>query len=179
MGRDEHPASSSSSPGMDPHPPTPQDRGRDGAHLAKPSGRLHRARCCWFPEGFGVMRSPLSLSPLSQRLCSRSGAASSCTLQAGTAAPHGFSMLMASHCQPPPSLCLNAAGRAPGWRAGGQGQRVPVLPLPQPRHPLGQGTGRGQAEGSSSSPGDVPPSPPHVFHPSLKQLCRRTSNMLH
>lgn len=53
----------------------------------------------------------------------------------------------------PPSLCLNAAGRAPGWRAGGQGQHVPIVPLSHTLPPPGAGDRqRGEAEGTAPLP---------------------------
>lgn len=148
VGRDEHPASSS--PGMDPHPPCSTAAGTEPT-WPSPSGRLHHTHCRCSPRDLGVMRSPLSLSPLSQRLCSRSGAASSCTLQAGTAAlawifnANGLAL----------SAPLPSAWMQPGWRAGGQGQHVPIVPLSHTLSPPGAGDKQGTGRGDSSSPGDV------------------------
>lgn len=167
------------------HPPPGWIR----THRAGP--RLLHARSGWVPKELGVMLQGMrssSLSPLSQRLSSHSGAASSCTLRVGTAALHGFSMLMASHCQVPPAL-PECSRQGPGGclcgQEGGQaarGSACPSSPRHAPRHPLEsqqardrQGTGSGDHLLSRRCPAELP----HIFHPSLKQLCRRTYNMLH
>lgn len=146
MGRDEHPASSS--PGMDPHPPRSTAAGTEPA-WPSPSGRLHHARCRWFPKGFGGDEVPPSAFPPS--------------LSASAPAPephpaarskqeqlllHGFSMLMASHCQPPFPLpeCSQDGGQ------GARASTCPPSPCHTPCHPLGQGTSRGQAEGTAPLP---------------------------
>lgn len=138
------------------HPPPGQIR----THRAGP--RLLHACSGWVPEEFGVdapwheVPQPFSSS---RRLRSRSRAASSCTLRAGTAALHGFSMLMASHCRaPPPPTLPECSRQGPSGclrgQEGGQaarGSACPSSPRHAPRHPLeSQQAGNRQGTGSGN-----------------------------